>query len=209
MVKDYDVDDSESISSNSSNENDSFNYEASQSSQSTNEWPSTESEASIFSGLNFEQEKKPVFDRVPEEVEKLHPHEVQKRIIFDSHCHLDRIFFKFSKEKTFFTGKFGQPIAVLRQKFYHAFNSKFDGCINVITNPKYFSPKFWNWMNESNVWQAVGCHPENAHLYDELAEMDLESAMKEPKVVALGEIGLDDLWANNNELSFVKQQKVS
>lgn len=41
-----------------------------------------------------------------------------------------------------------------------------------------------------------------------MADYYLDLAMKHDKVVALGEIGLDDSWANNNDNDFIQQQKV-
>ena len=38
---------------------------------------------------------------------------------------------------------------------------------------------------------AVGCHPHNAKYYDDGLEADLRRMLKDPRVAALGEIGLD------------------
>ena len=38
---------------------------------------------------------------------------------------------------------------------------------------------------------AVGCHPHNAKYYDDGLESDLRRMLKDPRVAALGEIGLD------------------
>ena len=38
---------------------------------------------------------------------------------------------------------------------------------------------------------AVGCHPHNAKFYDNGLEADLRRMLKDPRVAALGEIGLD------------------
>ncbi len=42
-----------------------------------------------------------------------------------------------------------------------------------------------------NIYAIVGMYPENAHLYNEQFEEYLESLLNNPKVVAIGEIGLD------------------
>ena len=44
---------------------------------------------------------------------------------------------------------------------------------------------------EDSVWLAVGCHPKNAGEFEERHLHGLTLALKSPKVVALGEIGLD------------------
>ena len=41
---------------------------------------------------------------------------------------------------------------------------------------------------------AVGCHPHNAKFYDNGLEADLRRMLKDPRVAALGEIGLDYHW---------------
>ena len=41
---------------------------------------------------------------------------------------------------------------------------------------------------------AVGCHPHNAKYYDDGLEADLRRMLKDPRVAALGEIGLDYYW---------------
>ncbi len=41
------------------------------------------------------------------------------------------------------------------------------------------------------IWAAVGYHPHDAKAYDNMAEVELERLLAEPRVVALGEIGLD------------------
>ncbi len=44
------------------------------------------------------------------------------------------------------------------------------------------------------VYAAVGLHPENAHLMDEADFEAIERLLSHPKVVAVGEIGLDRYW---------------
>ena len=50
----------------------------------------------------------------------------------------------------------------------------------------------WNDIaEEKDVWITFGCHPKNATEYTERTENNLKLCLKHPKVVALGEIGLD------------------
>ena len=49
---------------------------------------------------------------------------------------------------------------------------------------------------------AVGCHPHNAKYYDDGLEADLRRMLKDPRVAALGEIGLDYYWAENPPKEF-------
>ncbi len=48
-----------------------------------------------------------------------------------------------------------------------------------------------------HVWAAVGIHPENCHDYDDTFLPRLRELARQPKVVAIGEIGLDYYWAEN------------
>ena len=66
---------------------------------------------------------------------------------------------------------------------------------------------FLKFLNQ-DIWLTLGCHPSDVHQYDDMADYYLDLAMKHDKVVALGEIGLDDSWANNNDNDFIQQQKV-
>ncbi|GFR95901.1 3'-5' ssDNA/RNA exonuclease TatD [Elysia marginata] len=45
--------------------------------------------------------------------------------------------------------------------------------------------------NENGVWHAIGCHPKSATEFGVSHEKGLRSRLSHPKVVALGEIGLD------------------
>jgi Tat protein secretion system quality control protein TatD with DNase activity len=44
--------------------------------------------------------------------------------------------------------------------------------------------------------------------FDQVDDYHLEVAMKHPRVVALGEFGLDDGWADGNDYVFYKQQEI-
>ena len=44
---------------------------------------------------------------------------------------------------------------------------------------------------EGNVWLAFGCHPKNARDFGRRSEDGLLRCLKNERVVALGEIGLD------------------
>lgn len=41
------------------------------------------------------------------------------------------------------------------------------------------------------MWFAMGCHPKNVENFDSAAEKGLRECIELPKVVAIGEIGLD------------------
>ena len=104
--------------------------------------------------------------------------------IFDSHCHLDRMFYQLIGKNFYLDNlpsKYKINGLVCKNPFdfmKHEFKSKFslEGFINVITNPTYFDKKYWEWIvaNEPNVYLALGCHPSDASTYDEIADWQLE-----------------------------------
>lgn len=144
------------------------------------------------------------------------PDIVNEVSIFDSHCHLDRIFFG----PTFQPGLYRhiglgfplsavkdmgeinnknlpdfKPLEYLVSKFPEAFGNKFEGCITVCCDPEYWDSEKLEWlMQESNVWLTIGCHPSKAPLYNKEKENFIKRYLKHDKIVALGEIGLDESW---------------
>lgn len=46
-------------------------------------------------------------------------------------------------------------------------------------------------VEEEGVWGAVGCHPKKAHLFTAVKEHAQRIMLAHPKMIALGEIGLD------------------
>ena len=57
-----------------------------------------------------------------------------------------------------------------------------------------------------NVFAQVGCHPEDADTFTEDDLYELEKLAKKDKVVAIGEIGLDYYWRDDNK---IKQNRPS
>ena len=105
--------------------------------------------------------------------------------LFDSHCHLDRVFNKrFGVGRDVFyqplknpmkdlLGSKG-PLEELRSRFKKSFN-KLDGCISVITHPIYFDKKHWEWMTKDpKIYLAIGCHPSQWKKYDAMAHANLK-----------------------------------
>ena len=128
--------------------------------------------------------------------------------LFDSHCHIDRILSKaLNKPASTFFQPGPQPLQLLKEIYPTAFTSTFEGCINVITHPNQFHNQFWDWLDEPEMYLAIGCHPENSKSYDLIAEETLKESLEHPKVIALGEIGLDDVWEKRG-ISFKTQTEV-
>ncbi|XP_046568122.1 putative deoxyribonuclease TATDN2 isoform X1 [Haliotis rubra] len=103
----------------------------------------------------------------------------------DTHCHLD---FLFSREG--FKGTFAKYML----KHEETFPDTFEGCVAVFCNPASFLPKGGMWRDvvmESKVWLAMGCHPKNVTSFDTVAVDGLKQCILHPRVIAVGEIGLD------------------
>ena len=180
------------------------------------EWPITVNELKNFKRVPFDQQNTN---------RKIY---TGKNLIFDSHCHLDRVFkilftqnsFDFYTEKkapaikkfssTSSKSKAaGGPLTVLRTKYKCVYDENFEGCINIICHPNHFAKHNWEWMTDDpGLYFAIGCHPQNASSFDSCSEFELEKAMKHPKVVAVGECGLDDKWAAFDDNIFACQQEV-
>ena len=166
-----------------------------------------------------DQVKQRRFDVVEDEHQKTHI-STSKANIFDSHCHLDRVFFqhfriqgyefhdptssKMRSQFDYWKVNDQDPLAVLRKKYSLAFSEKFEGCIHVICNPLHFGKGYWEWIatSKSKIWLTLGCHPSAAANYDDKSEWELERAMKHPKVVALGTPKHYYYWPVQYHLSF-------
>ena len=48
--------------------------------------------------------------------------------------------------------------------------------------------------SHERIWASAGYHPEHADLFTEEGLAEIEALLKQPKVVAIGEIGLDYYW---------------
>lgn len=105
--------------------------------------------------------------------------------LIDSHAHYD--------DKRFDEEFEGGSDAALRLSF----EAGVDAVINVATNPENIKTTLALAERYENVYAAVGIHPEDcanidADPEDVLAEV--EKLLSHPKVVAIGEIGLDYHW---------------
>ena len=149
---------------------------------------------SVPSSLKYEFVPRRQFALVPTSEQRMNPNQHERSLLFDSHCHLDRIFRQaFQKPiADFFDSGPQQPLEILKEKYS---KEAFIECINVITNVKYFNHKYLSsFFDYPKIRLAIGCHPSECKDYDERAEYELRKSLEHPKVVALGEIGIDDKW---------------
>ncbi|XP_043916371.1 putative deoxyribonuclease TATDN2 [Protopterus annectens] len=117
----------------------------------------------------------------------------------DTHCHLDMLYSKLSYQGTF--SKF-------RRIYDSTFPVDFQGCIADFCDPRtLLRNSLWeDLLKEDYVWGAFGCHPHFARYYTPLQERAILQAMKHPKAIAFGEMGLD--YSHKCSTVVSKQQKV-
>ncbi|KAF4027165.1 hypothetical protein G4228_018686 [Cervus hanglu yarkandensis] len=101
----------------------------------------------------------------------------------DTHCHLEMLFSKLSFKGTF--SKF-------RQVYSRSFPKEFQGCISDFSDPRTLKNGLWEEvLKEDMIWGAFGCHPHFASCYSDIQERNIVQALRHPKAIAYGEIGLD------------------
>ncbi|XP_041744146.2 putative deoxyribonuclease TATDN2 isoform X1 [Coregonus clupeaformis] len=117
----------------------------------------------------------------------------------DTHCHLDMLWGKLGFRGTF---------ARFRSLHQSSFPTDFHGCIADFCNPRIMVREvLWEGLlAEELVWGAFGCHPHFAKEYSEVHERSILMAMRHPKAIAFGEIGLD--YSHKNSTNTSKQKEV-
>ncbi|XP_060622254.2 putative deoxyribonuclease TATDN2 [Anolis sagrei] len=116
----------------------------------------------------------------------------------DTHCHLDMLYSKMAFRGTF--SKF-------RDIYNSSFPQEFQGCIADFCDPRNLSNFLWeDLLKEDMVWGAFGCHPHFARYYSDIYERQLLQAMRHPKAIAFGEMGLD--YSHKCSTAVPKQHKV-
>ncbi|KAK3786169.1 hypothetical protein RRG08_026885 [Elysia crispata] len=123
----------------------------------------------------------------------------------DSHCHLD---FLYSRMGVPFNTQYNE----FMERHAHSYPVNYEGCVAVFCNPRTFNlhrpqDQILNLVSEeSGVWLALGCHPKSATEFGISHEEGLRKMLSHPKVVALGEIGLD--YSGRFRLNADVQKKV-
>ncbi|XP_067314581.1 putative deoxyribonuclease TATDN2 [Pseudorasbora parva] len=117
----------------------------------------------------------------------------------DTHCHLDMLYGKLG-----FQGSFQR----FQRKYASSFPLEFRGCIADFCNPRITEREaIWEGLlSEEKVWGAFGCHPHFAKEYNHIHEQIIMDAMRHPKAIAFGEIGLDYSYKNSTDSK--KQKEV-
>jgi TatD DNase family protein len=96
---------------------------------------------------------------------------------FDTHCHLDQIMEKLGEA----------DFASLRE---HHFTPGFAGCLTISCDPEAIEPTL-ALIEHKDVYGSFGIHPHDAAKYTPAVEAAIATALRHPKCVAYGEIGLD------------------
>ncbi|XP_058856125.1 putative deoxyribonuclease TATDN2 isoform X2 [Acipenser ruthenus] len=117
----------------------------------------------------------------------------------DTHCHLDMLYAKLTFKGTF---------AAFRNLYHSTFPVEFEGCIADFCNPRHIiRERLWeDLLREEKVWGAFGCHPHFARYYTEAHERAILDAMRHPKAIAFGEMGLD--YSHKCTTEVLKQKQV-
>ncbi|CAF4965832.1 unnamed protein product, partial [Rotaria sp. Silwood1] len=122
---------------------------------------------------------------------------ISKRLIIttalpmvDTHCHFDlifdRLYIKHNNLKKYFDD----------YKDLYPSGLSFELAIQVFWRPRHLNEKNWiNWystyLNDQRIYGSCGIHPHWSSSWNETSIEDIERCLKHPKIVAIGEIGLD------------------
>ncbi|KAI3370142.1 hypothetical protein L3Q82_024933, partial [Scortum barcoo] len=128
-----------------------------------------------------------------------YPHQDKQVGFIDTHCHLDMLYGKLG-----FSGTFSS----FRRFYQNSFPPEFRGCIADFCNPGIMMKEaLWEGLlAEDMVWGAFGCHPHFSKDYSSVQENNILMAMRHPKAVAFGEIGLD--YSHKNSAGTLRQKEV-
>jgi TatD DNase family protein len=96
-------------------------------------------------------------------------------MLIDSHCHLE------------YKGLVEDQQGVLAR----AREAGISGFLNISTRQREWDQVIATAARESDVWASVGIHPHEADGHADLGEAALIAASQHPKVIAIGETGLD------------------
>ncbi|XP_029135705.2 putative deoxyribonuclease TATDN2 isoform X1 [Labrus bergylta] len=130
--------------------------------------------------------------------EPSHPYLDDQVGFIDTHCHIDMLYGKLG-----FSGTFSR----FRRLYHTSFPPEFKGCIANFCNPGIMVKQaLWEGLlAEDKIWGAFGCHPHFAKYYSSVHERNILMAMRHPKAVAFGEMGLDYSHKNSTHCSRQKE----
>jgi TatD DNase family protein len=103
-------------------------------------------------------------------------------MLIDSHCHLE------------YKGLVEDQQGVLAR----AREAGVSGFLNISTRQREWGQVIATAARESDVWASVGIHPHEADAHADLGEAALIAASEHPKVIAIGETGLDYYYEHSS-----------
>ncbi|AEI37099.1 MAG: TatD family hydrolase [Zymomonas mobilis subsp. pomaceae] len=103
-------------------------------------------------------------------------------MLIDSHCHLN------------YPGLFERQAEILE----HARQAGVTGMVNVATKESEWNAIIATAEREKDVWASVGIHPNEAAAHPAIDSSTLIKAANHPRVVAIGESGLDYFYGEND-----------
>ena len=113
----------------------------------------------------------------------------------DTHCHLEFIFERLN---------FHQSFATFKNTYQNEFPDNFESCVAVFCQPSLWRNFNFDTLSEDrDVWFLFGVHPHHAKDFDLSL---LKRFLKLPKVIGLGEIGLD--YSKKNQVESGLQKDV-
>lgn len=103
-------------------------------------------------------------------------------MLIDSHCHI-------------FKSEYENPDEVIRHSLENGVNKIIINGYNVISSKEavYYAKKY------ENVYASIGIGPEEVNNITDEDIIEIKKLVKEDKVVAIGEIGLDYYWTKENK----------
>ncbi|UJR22372.1 hypothetical protein I4U23_025434 [Adineta vaga] len=110
--------------------------------------------------------------------------------IVDTHCHFDLIFDRLYIKHNDLTKYFHD------YKDFYPPGLSFELAIHVFWRPRHLTPNNWmnrysKYLNDERVYGSCGIHPHWSAAWKDSSVRDIERCLQHPKVVAIGEIGLD------------------
>ncbi len=106
-------------------------------------------------------------------------------MLIDSHCHLE------------YKGLVEDQAGVLER----ARGAGVGGFLSISTRQREWGQVIATTERESDVWASVGIHPHEADGHADLGEAALLAATEHPKVIAIGETGLDYYYDHSDRLT--------
>lgn len=103
-------------------------------------------------------------------------------MLIDSHCHLE------------YEGLVDDQQAVLGR----AREAGIGGFLNISTRRREWDQVIGTAEREADVWASVGIHPHEADAHADLGKADLLAAAERPRVIGIGETGLDYYYGHSD-----------